>query len=108
MTAIGFLAGSMSFITELTSNMSSTELVLPILIPLAKSMGVEPIILMIPVTWQLVVPLCFQLLQLSNSIVIATGKIDLVTMAKVGFLLNIISVFVICFLSYFLIPLVLG
>ena len=108
MTAIGFLAGSMSFITELTSNMSSTELVLPILIPLAKSMGVEPIILMIPVTLAASCAFMLPAATAPNSIVIATGKIDLVTMAKVGFLLNIISVFVICFLSYFLIPLVLG
>ena len=102
------LASSMSFITELTSNMSSTELVLPILIPLAKSMGVDPSLLMLPVTLAASCAFMLPAATAPNSIVIATGKIDIWTMVKTGFVLNLIAVMVICLLSYILIPLVLS
>ena len=107
-TAITMLASSMSFITELTSNMSSTELVLPILIPLAKSMGVDPSLLMLPVTLAASCAFMLPAATAPNSIVIATGKIDIWTMVKTGFVLNLIAVMVICLLSYILIPLVLS
>ena len=107
-TTIGLLATIMSFVTELTSNMSSTELVLPILIPLAKSMNLDPSFLMLPVTLAASCAFMLPAATAPNSIIVATGKIDIWTMVKTGFILNVFAVMTICLFTYFLIPLVLG
>ena len=97
----------MSFVTELTSNMSSTELVLPVLIPLAHSMHVEPIILMIPVTLAASCAFMLPAATAPNSVIFSTGRINVKDMVKTGFLLNIVSVIVISMLTYYLAPLIL-
>ena len=105
---VSILTATMSFVTELTSNMSSTELVLPILDPLAKSMGVKPIFLMMPVTIAASCAFMLPAATAPNSIIIATGRVRLKTMAKTGFVLNLISIVVISIFTYLFVPMILS
>ena len=44
------IVAMMSFLTELTSNIASTEMILPILAGMAVSIQINPLLLMIPAT----------------------------------------------------------
>lgn len=85
------LAGGMSFLTELTSNMASTEMILPILASMAKSIGVNPLTLMIPTTLAASCAFMLPAATAPNAIIFSSGKVTIKQMIKAGFFINILS-----------------
>ncbi len=87
----------MSFLTELTSNVASTQILLPIFAALAVSSGNNPLILMIPVT--LASSLAFMLPTATppNAIIFGSGRMQISTMVRTGFVLNMIGIVIIVF-----------
>lgn len=85
----------MSLLTELTSNVASTQMLLPVFAGLAVSIGVNPLMVMIPVT--LAASLAFMLPTATppNAIVFGTERIPIRTMIRTGFLLNMTGVLLI-------------
>lgn len=85
----------MSFLTELTSNVASTQMLLPVFAGLAVSIGVNPLMVMIPVT--LAASLAFMLPTATppNAIVFGTERIPIRTMIRTGFWLNMTGVILI-------------
>ncbi len=92
----------MSFLTELTSNVASTQMLLPVWASLAMSSGNNPLLFMIPAT--LASSLAFMLPTATppNAIIFGTGRIRIKTMVKTGFLLNIAGVLIILLVSWLL------
>jgi len=90
----------MSFLTELTSNVASTQMLLPVWASLAMSSGNNPLMFMIPAT--LASSLAFMLPTATppNAIIFGTGKLQIKTMVKTGFLLNITGILVIMLVSW--------
>lgn len=82
----------MSFLTELTSNVASTQMLLPVFASLAVSSGNNPLFLMIPAT--LASSLAFMLPTATppNAIIFGTDRIDVATMVRTGFILNMLGV----------------
>ena len=81
----------MSFLTELTSNVASTQMLLPVFASLAISSGNNPLLLMIPAT--LASSLAFMLPTATppNAIIFGTNRIQIATMVRTGFVLNMIG-----------------
>ncbi|MEN8202103.1 MAG: SLC13 family permease [Bacteroidota bacterium] len=92
----------MSFLTELTSNVASTQMLLPVFASLAISSGNNPLLLMIPAT--LASSLAFMLPTATppNAIVYGTDRIQISTMVRTGFVLNMIGILVVVLTTWLL------
>jgi solute carrier family 13 (sodium-dependent dicarboxylate transporter), member 2/3/5 len=90
----------MSFLTELTSNVASTQMLLPVFASLAVSSGNNPLLLMIPAT--LASSLAFMLPTATppNAIIFGTDRIDVATMARTGFILNMLGVLTVVVITW--------
>jgi sodium-dependent dicarboxylate transporter 2/3/5 len=91
----------MSFLTELTSNTASTEMILPILAGMAVSIKVNPLLLMIPGTLAASLAFMLPVATPPNAIIFGTGRLHVIDMAKTGFLLNIAGIIVTTLVTYF-------
>jgi sodium-dependent dicarboxylate transporter 2/3/5 len=92
----------MSFLTELTSNVASTQMLLPVFASLAVTSGNNPILFMIPAT--LASSLAFMLPTATppNAIIFGTERIRIATMIRTGFLLNMLGVLIVVLITWFL------
>ena len=89
-----------TFLTELTSNTATTEMVLPILASVAIAMETNPLLLMIPATLSASCAFMMPVATPPNAIVFGSGRIRISEMARVGLFLNIIGVIIITVLFY--------
>lgn len=97
-----FLIGAVNFLTEITSNVATTSMILPILAPLAVSLDVHPYLLMIGAT---VAASCAFMLPVAtppNAVVFGSGYLRIPDMVRAGFWLNLMSIIVIFLAVYFL------
>ena len=104
---IASVTTGMSFLTELTSNTATTQLVMPILISVAKVIDMPPVWLMLPATLAASCAFMFPVATPPNAIVFGSGKIRVWEMLRMGVLLNITAIMLITLVTYNLIPLVL-
>jgi sodium-dependent dicarboxylate transporter 2/3/5 len=79
------------FTTELTSNIATATVVLPILSAMAVSIGQNPLLLMIPATICSSYAFMLPVSTPPNAIVFASNLLKVSTMAKTGLLLNILG-----------------
>ena len=94
----------MSLLTELTSNMASTEMLLPILAAVSKSSQIPPLSLMIPATLAASCAFMFPAATAPNAIIFGSKRVGIGEMIKSGFLINLVCVFIITLFSLFFIP----
>ncbi|MGB5421417.1 MAG: SLC13 family permease, partial [Desulfobacterales bacterium] len=90
----------LTFLTELTSNTATTEMVLPILASVAFAMKANPLFLMIPATLSASCAFMMPVATPPNAIVFGSGRIKIAEMARVGIAINIIGVIVITVMFY--------
>jgi sodium-dependent dicarboxylate transporter 2/3/5 len=97
---LAIIVTMMSFLTELTSNVASTQMLLPVFASLAIGSGNNPLLFMIPAT--LASSLAFMLPTATppNAIIFGTDRIRIQTMVRTGFLLNMTGVLVILFIIW--------
>ena len=86
---------SLTFLTELTSNTATTEMILPILAAVAVATETHPLLLMIPATLSASCAFMMPVATPPNAIVFGSGRISVGEMARVGLFLNLIGVLVI-------------
>jgi len=91
----------MSFLTELTSNIASTEMILPILAGMAVSIQINPLLLMIPATLAASLAFMLPVATPPNAIIFGTGRVNIMDMVKTGFLLNMTGVVITTLVTYF-------
>jgi sodium-dependent dicarboxylate transporter 2/3/5 len=101
MVLTSVIVAMMSFLTELTSNVASTEMILPILAGLAVSIQINPLLLMIPATLAASLAFMLPVATPPNAIIFGTGRLHIKDMVKTGFLLNLIGVVVTTIVTYF-------
>jgi sodium-dependent dicarboxylate transporter 2/3/5 len=97
---INIICGTLTFLTELTSNTATTEMILPILASVAVAMKANPLLLMIPATLSASCAFMMPVATPPNAIVFGSGRIKIIEMARVGFFINIIGVLIIGILFY--------
>lgn len=95
------------FISEVMSNVAQVIVFAPVVCSLADSIGMNPLLLGIPMT---LAASCASMLPMGtppNAIVFASGHIKLKQMLKAGFVMNIVSVILITLFCWFLLPLLM-
>jgi sodium-dependent dicarboxylate transporter 2/3/5 len=95
------IATMMSFLTELTSNTASTEMILPIVAGMAVSIEINPLLLMIPATLAASLAFMLPVATPPNAIIFGTGMVQIREMVKAGFLLNLVGVIITTLVVYF-------
>jgi sodium-dependent dicarboxylate transporter 2/3/5 len=90
----------MTFLTELTSNTATTEMLLPILAGLSISIEVNPLLFMLPATLSGSMAFMLPVATPPNAIVFGTGRLQVIDMARNGILLNLIGVLVIALFTW--------
>lgn len=93
---------AMSLLTELTSNVASTQMLLPAYAALAIGSGNNPMFFMIPVT--IASSLAFMLPTATppNAIIFGTQRVSIPSMVRTGVLLNFIGVLIVIFFTWLL------
>ena len=97
---IGAVSGTLTFLTELTSNTATTEMVLPVLASVGTAVKVHPLVLMIPATLSASCAFMMPVATPPNAIIFGSGRIRIAQMAKVGLVINLIGIAVISLLFY--------
>lgn len=100
-----FLIAMVNFLTEITSNLATTAMILPILAPLALIIDVHPFILMVGAT---VAASCAFMLPVAtppNAVVFGSGYLRIPDMVKAGIWMNLFSIIFLTLMVYFLLPL---
>lgn len=96
------------FMTEFMSNMALTAVFLPIASVLALGFGENPLLLTLPSTLAASCAFMLPMATPPNAIVFGSGHVTIPQMIRAGFLLNIISVFIIVFIVFTLVPYIFG
>jgi sodium-dependent dicarboxylate transporter 2/3/5 len=96
----------MLFLTELMSNVALVAVLAPVVAGIAIGLNIPLLYLLIPVTFASSCAFMLPMATPPNAIVFASGYIRVGQMARVGFVLNIISVILIVILYQFILPLV--
>jgi len=99
---------AVNFLTEITSNLATTAMLLPILAPIAMSIDVHPYLLMISAT---IAASCAFMLPVAtppNAVVFGSGLITIKDMSTIGLRMNLISILLLWVFIYFLLALILG
>jgi sodium-dependent dicarboxylate transporter 2/3/5 len=91
----------LTFLTEMTSNTATTEMILPILASVAVAMQTHPLLLMIPATLSASCAFMMPVATPPNAIVFASGRVRVGEMARIGLFLNLIGVVIIALIFYF-------
>ena len=105
---IGVLCLGVTFLTELTSNIATTEMLLPVVAGLARALELHPLALMVPVTLSCSCAFMMPVATPPNAIVFGSERIRIAEMARVGLLMNLVGVLVIAAAAVFLAPIVFG
>ena len=92
---VAFICLFITFLTELTSNTATAEILLPILAALAVSINVNPLLLMIPGTLSCSFAFMLPVATPPNAIVFGTNRLKVSDMARVGVIFNLVGVVII-------------
>ncbi len=94
-----------NFITELTSNLATTAMLLPILAPTAVQLDLNPYMLLVATT---VAASCAFMLPVAsppNAVVFGSGYLRIPDMVRTGIWMNIISILILTAMVYLMLPL---
>ena len=95
---------AVNFLTEITSNLATTAMLLPILAPTAVILGVHPYILMVGATLAASCAFMLPVATPPNAVIFGSNYLKISDMVRVGILMNIISIMIIFIMVYFLLP----
>ena len=82
----------MNFLTELTSNLAATVVVLPLLLPMAINMGIDPYYFLAGVAISASAAFMLPVATPPNTLVFSSGHVSIKQMIQVGFRLNLLSI----------------
>ncbi len=98
----------MSFLTELTSNTATTEMLLPILAGIAIKIQINPLLLMLPATLAASLAFMLPVATPPNAVVFGTNRLQISDMVRTGIILNFIGVFLVTVGVYYFAVYVFG
>ena len=94
------------FLTEITSNVTTTTTFLPVFGALAIAIGVLPVSLTVPVCLAASCAFMLPVATPPNAIVYGSNKFTIATMMRAGFALNIVGILVVTIFAYYFAPLI--
>ncbi|MCA8959623.1 MAG: DASS family sodium-coupled anion symporter [Planctomycetes bacterium] len=99
---IAVSALGVTFLTEVTSNTATTNILMPILSAAAVEGGVHPLVLMLPAVIAVSFAFMLPVATAPNAIVFATGRVPIITMIRTGFILNLIGTVIVLLVCWFI------
>lgn len=102
------VVAAVNFLTEVTSNVATINMLLPVLVAAAVPLGVHPYALMIPATLAAGCAFMLPVATPPNAVVFGSGHLTIPDMVRAGLRMNLISIVVIALFSYFLLPWLMG
>ena len=99
------IIAAVNFITEITSNLATTAMLLPVLVSLADAINIHPYFLLVGAT---VAASCAFMLPVAtppNAVVFGSGYLKINDMVRKGFWMNVLSILLLTLIVYFLLPL---
>lgn len=93
-----------NFLTEVTSNVATASIMLPVLASMADAIGIHPFLLMIPATMAASCAFMLPIATGPNAIVFSSGELKMSDMVRAGVWLNVVSSLLISLLVYFVLP----
>ncbi len=100
------LVAAVNFLTEITSNLATTAMLLPVLVPVALVMDVHPFLLMVGATLAASCAFMLPVATPPNAIVFGAGYLKIPDMVRAGIWMNIISILIIVLITYFALPVI--
>lgn len=98
----------LTFLTEITSNTATTNLILPILAKASAVLGLDPRILMIPATLSASCAFMMPIASPTQAIVFGSGHVKIKQMIRAGILFNLLGVIIVTSVFYLLAKFVFG
>ena len=98
------LVASVNFLTEITSNLATTAMLLPVLAPMAMAFDLHPYMIMVSVT---IAASCAFMLPVAtppNAVVFGSGYLRIPDMMRAGIWMNLISIVLVTIVTYYLLP----
>ena len=95
---------SVNFLTEVTSNVATASMLLPILASVAFKLDLHPFGLMVGATLAASCAFMLPVATPPNAVVFGSGYLQMKDMVKAGFWLNIISIILVTMMVYFVLP----
>lgn len=102
------LVTSVNFLTEITSNIATTAMLLPILAPMAVAMNIHPYYLLVAATLAASCAFMLPVATPPNAVVFGSGHLQIKDMVRTGIWMNIFSILLISLIIYFLLPILWG
>ena len=102
------IVAAVNFLTEVTSNVATTSMLLPVLAAAALPLGIHPYLLMVPATLAATCAFMLPVATPPNAVVFGSGYLTIPDMVRAGFRLNVISIILITVVSYLILPLFWG
>lgn len=100
------LVAAVNFLTEITSNLATTAMLLPILAPLALGIEVHPYMLLVGATLAASCAFMLPVATPPNAVVFGSGYLKIREMVKAGIWMNLISIGLIALFIYFFLPMI--
>jgi sodium-dependent dicarboxylate transporter 2/3/5 len=109
MLLVGGAAGGLTFLTEITSNTATAEVMLPLAAAVATmGVGINPLLLMLPVTLASSFAFMLPVATPPNAVIFGSGCVSMQTMMRRGFILNLVSIVVLTLVIWLLAPVLFG
>lgn len=102
------IVAAVNFLTEITSNVATASMILPILAAVSYSMGVHPFGLMVGATMAASCAFMLPVATPPNAVVFGSGYLRIPDMVKAGLWMNVVSILIITLFTYYLLPLIWG
>jgi sodium-dependent dicarboxylate transporter 2/3/5 len=101
LSLIAGISTAVIFLTEVTSNTATAEMLLPLVASVAKAIEINPLLLMLPVTLSASMAFMMPIATPPNAIVFASGRLKILDMVKTGIIINIITIILVTTVTYF-------
>ena len=98
------VVSAVNFLTEITSNLATIAVLLPILAPTAILLDVHPYLLMVGATLSASCAFMLPVATPPNAVVFGSKYLKISDMVRVGLLMNVISIIFILLMVYFVLP----
>lgn len=95
------LIAGVNFLTEVTSNIATVSMILPVLVALSSAIGAPPLMLMIGATCAASCAFMLPVATAPNAIAFGSGYLKMGDMVRAGFWMNLISIFIFTLVAYF-------
>jgi len=101
---IGIFTFCALMLTEVMSNLALTVVMVPVVAQVALNLEIDPLILVIPVTMASSCAFMLPMATPPNAIIFGSNKISMMSMAKVGFVLNCVAAAIAWLWAIFVLP----